>query len=100
MPLSKQKLIKDIIKLANERLTKKQKQILEYLLDNSNLTASKVVIKLKSSLKCSLSCVWNNLRVLAKAGLISFGNKNPVLLTPIGAIISKKLKGSDRNGKR
>ncbi|RLJ07026.1 MAG: hypothetical protein DRP13_04460 [Candidatus Aenigmatarchaeota archaeon] len=91
------KTIKVLIALARERLTKKQKLILRYLRDNhENITVTSLVPVLSEKLNCSESAVWNNLRSLRKASLVSYGCLDskgiPAKLTDFGEIVSRELE--------
>lgn len=91
-----------LLAIAQERLTQKQKLILNYLknsYDKTNVT--KLVPRLAKELNCSESAIWNNLNSLKKSLLICYGslqNKGAdVILTPVGKLISQN--GGKENGK-
>ena len=93
-----QELENSIIKLARERLTKKQKQILYYLHKNKEkINATNLVSKLSEELNCSKSTGWNNLNSLKRSSFLSFSSREnkgvPVELTKIGKIIIKSFGG-------
>jgi len=87
-----------LIALARERLTEKQKLILCYLRDNCENTAAitSLVPVLSEKLNCSESAVWNNLRSLRRASLITYGCLDskgiPAKLTEFGEIVSRELE--------
>ncbi|MBI2112209.1 hypothetical protein HYT52_01605 [Candidatus Woesearchaeota archaeon] len=85
-------LVKTLQLLAEERLTAKQKKILEYVsVMSDSVTVTSLVHTLTDVLRCSQSAVWNNLRPLKKAGILSYGDANrkgiPVKMTQIGRVI-------------
>ena len=90
-------LIKALQLLAEERLTAKQKNILGYISEISEpITVTRLVQTLTDVLHCSESAIWNNLRPLKKAGILSYGDANskgiPVKMTKIGRVISIHLR--------
>jgi|SRR3989344_8901461 len=90
-------LKKALIALAKERLTNKQKLILNYLKYNQcSLNITRIVGILAKELSCSKSAIWNNVNSLKKACLLDYGNLErrgiPVSLTENGLIISAALR--------
>ena len=69
--ISKSELNEILQKILNERLTKKQKAILEHLTYNKYESATRAVKNLSKLLNCSESCIWDNLNSLKRCGLIS-----------------------------
>ena len=91
-----------LLAIAKERLTKKQKLILEYLKNGWIKTnVSRLAPKLAKELNCSESAVWNNLNSLKRAFLVSYGDlKNKgadVTLTKVGNLILEN--GGTKNDK-
>ena len=83
MPIHHSKLILDCLeKTINERLTKKQKFILEFIRNHPIESITKLVKLVSHELNCSESCVWNNVNSLKKCGLIVNG-VNPVRISEI-----------------
>jgi len=82
-------LVESLKTLAEERLTQKQKFILLFLASlETKVNVTQLVGVLTEELDCSASAVWNNLKSLKRAGLVSFGSKNSkgklVRLTKVG----------------
>jgi hypothetical protein len=85
-----------LIAIAKERLTSKQKKILQYLyLNKSSNSVTYTVNILSANFLCSKTAVWNNIRSLRKAYLLLCGdlnNKNiPLNLTKPGLYIAENL---------
>lgn len=80
--------------VLNERLTKKQKYIISYLRQNEHENATQLVKIISSGLKCSDSCIWNNLNSLRQAGLVSSHN-GLVQLTGCAKLV--KINGGEKN---
>jgi len=91
-PVSYSTILNCLIKVAKQRLTAKQKIILEELRDNSK-NATQLVEHLANKLYCSKSALWNNLRELKETGLVSQNNGDACRLTQLGTIISQRLRG-------
>ncbi|HLC71415.1 MAG TPA: HTH domain-containing protein, partial [Candidatus Nanoarchaeia archaeon] len=86
--------------LCKERLTQKQKQILEYISSNQEeITITKLVDKLTVVLHCSHSTLWNNIRQLKRMEILqSHAKGSPIEITLIGKYISQKMKcGGDND---
>ena len=89
-----------LVALAAERLTQKQKAILHYLSLNAGQTnVTNLAQLLSTHLNCALSTVWNSLRALKSAKIISYGSKDskglPVSILPHAQIISEKISKGD-----
>ena len=84
-------LFEALAKLARERLTKKQKQILGFLSENGNLTSTALVRTLSKEMKCSRSAVWNNLNSLKHSGLVENEPHRPLKLTAIAGKILREV---------
>ena len=65
-------LLGTLTRICKERLTKKQKKILEFLLrsEENGITSTSLVRILSKEIKCSRSTLWNNLNQLKKCGLV------------------------------
>ncbi|MBS3052508.1 MAG: HTH domain-containing protein [Candidatus Aenigmarchaeota archaeon] len=63
-------LVECIRKLLENRLTKKQRNILQYLNENRDESVTRSVKNISYLLNCSQSCIWNNINSLKKCGLI------------------------------
>lgn len=92
--------VETLLAVGRERLTAKQKNILKFL--SSQGTADNVtnmVGILAQKMCCSKSAVWNNLKSLKRARLISFGcmkkRGDPVTLTKAGIMIANNLEVSN-----
>lgn len=88
-------LVNTLQLLAQERLTAKQKKILEYVSTLSDpVTVTKLVHTLTDVLHCSPSAVWNNLRPLKKARILEYGDVRrkglAVEITQIGKLLWRK----------
>lgn len=59
--------------MLDERLTKKQKFILEFVRTHEVENITKLVRMVSRELDCSESCVWNNVNSLKKCGLVVNG---------------------------
>jgi len=81
---------KVLCKLADERLTKKQKIIL--LKINGEKTLTKLVWELSKEIKCSKSGLWKNVNSLIRAGLLTQTVRVPARLTREGLIVKKYLE--------
>ena len=68
--------------MLDERLTKKQKFILEFVKNHKVGSITRLVKIISKDLGCSESCVWNNVNSLKKCGLIDNG-KGPVRVSEI-----------------
>ncbi|MBI1973589.1 hypothetical protein HYS54_02135 [Candidatus Micrarchaeota archaeon] len=82
--------------IAREALTQKQKIILSHLREVSGKTnVTRLVPTLASRLDCSKSSVWNQLRVLKRTSLVSYGSTSergvPATLTEAGWLVSKNI---------
>lgn len=87
------------IKLAETRLSKKQKQLLllaHKLLQHEKMTLNSLIEKISKELKMPPSTVKWNVNVLRKAGLLQGGNENnkglPACLTPGGKLLAQYLQ--------
>jgi len=81
-------------KVLDERLTKKQKFIIDFLKVNKTDNITRFVKILARELDCSESCVWNNVNSLKRCGLIVNGENRPVKLSEV----SKVVFGEESNG--
>ena len=84
---------------SRERLTSKQKRILQFIATNNKtrlLPVTPLALELFQALHCSETTVWNNLRQLKKIGIISYGDQRnkgiPVVITTLGKIIINGLE--------
>ena len=96
--ISTSDLINVIQSLAQERLTQKQRKIILYVRDSvERVPVTPLVQRLVEVLDCSETAVWNNLKQLKNSGIIMYGDSStkglPVLLTPIGLLITQSKKG-------
>ncbi len=80
------------LRIADERLTTKQKLILKRLL-TAKATSSCLARTLSKELGCSRTCIFNNLNQLKRCGLVKGKNGCPLRLTGSGLFVSKKLGG-------
>ncbi len=81
-------LLEVLVKLINERLTKKQKLIIDFLSKSENkFTATSLVRKLSKELNCSKSALWNNLQTLKKCGLLENKAGEAIKLSQISKIV-------------
>ena len=74
-------------KVLDERLTKKQKFIVEFLKINRADNITRLAKFLSQELNCSESCIWNNLNSLKRCGLVVNGNNRPVKLSDVSRIV-------------
>jgi Fe2+ or Zn2+ uptake regulation protein len=83
-----------IRKIIEERLTKKQKAILDFLSkeENQGKTLYKVVLELSKELNCSRSALYNNINSLKRCGLVANKEGRPLRLTKIGFLILEGLR--------
>jgi Fe2+ or Zn2+ uptake regulation protein len=91
-----------LVELGRERLTKKQKKILKFLIaERTKASVTRLVPIMSEKLECSQSAVWNNLLSLKKSHLVDFGSMEnrgrPVRLTESGLILARNLMG-DKEG--
>lgn len=89
-----------LVALASERLTRKQKAIVVYISTHAEpLNVTRLAVALSKHLNCSLSAVWNSLRSLKSAKIISYSSKAnkglPVHILSHAQIISEKLLKED-----
>ncbi|NCO97336.1 MAG: hypothetical protein COY38_01220 [Candidatus Aenigmarchaeota archaeon CG_4_10_14_0_8_um_filter_37_24] len=81
-------------KVLDERLTKKQKFIVEFLQVNRPDNITRLAKFLSQELDCSESCVWNNLNALKRCGLVVNGENRPVRLSDVCIVVFR----GDSNG--
>jgi len=91
--------------LAQERLTAKQKAILQYLCTSQEeLPVTRLVLKLKQELHCSETAVWNNLTQLKRIGILRYGDVQTkgllVKVTDNGKLICKNVQDDKEMTKR
>ena len=84
-PLLKEDLGSVIFRIALERLTKKQKHILSFIVSNP-CTPTRLSKVVSADLKCSRSAIFNNLHSLERAGLVEISRGTPVSLTHAGRL--------------
>ncbi|MBI4016673.1 MAG: hypothetical protein HY363_03190 [Candidatus Aenigmarchaeota archaeon] len=86
-----------LLRLSKERLTSKQKLILNILRQNTyKRPVTQIVAILAKELDCSLSAIWLNLNQLKRIQLVQYSSQNdkgkPVKLTPIGTWLARNMK--------
>ncbi|HLD04936.1 MAG TPA: hypothetical protein VJG90_04415 [Candidatus Nanoarchaeia archaeon] len=96
-PLDTEELKEALIKLVKARLTRKQKDVLIYLAEESPKTnVTRLVPILVGHLLCAPSTVWSNLNVLRTVGLVEFGDigtkGKPIQLTVLGRLVAQELR--------
>ncbi|MBI2580372.1 hypothetical protein HYV85_01040 [Candidatus Woesearchaeota archaeon] len=94
-----------LVALASERLTQKQKAIIVYIEAHAEpLNVTRLAAALSKHFDCSLSAVWNNLRSLKSARIISYSSKDnkglPVQILSHAQVISEKIREEDGKWKR
>ncbi len=96
-----EKLFLTLLKFAQERLTAKQKAILNILVYNPVLAkkpVTQVVGILNKELNSSLSTIWLNLNQLKRIQLVDYGSfkskGRPIKLTEIGKFLARNLNKS------
>ncbi len=82
--------------LVQERLTAKQKAILQYLcVSQEELPVTRLVVKLKQELHCSETALWNNLTQLKRMGILKYGDAQTkglqVKVTERGKLVCKNV---------
>lgn len=100
--IGKKDLLTTLELFCKERLTHKQKKIIEYSsISLEQIAVTKLVHHLAELLRCSRSAVWNNLRQLKRIGLLQFGDVTTkgaiVRLSPLGKLLAEKMQ-NDKNG--
>ena len=84
-----------LLNIAQEWLTRKQKLILQRLLNNHQ-PATPVVHLLANELNCSVSAVWRSLSQLKRLELVEYGSyetKGEMLkLTAVGTLLMEMMK--------
>ena len=92
--LSDGEVLDTLLALGRERLTRKQKCILEMLRESEcQMTTTRFVLLCSSSLGCSQTAVRNAVKSLRKAGVLEENRKGePLEMTPAGILISKHLE--------
>lgn len=83
--------------LVQERLTAKQKAILQYLcISQEELPVTRLVVKLKQELHCSETALWNNLTQLKRMGILKYGDAQTkglqVKVTEQGKLICRNIQ--------
>ena len=86
-----------LFKLVKARLTRKQKELLLYLVEQPIRTnVTRLVPILVGHLLCAPSTVWSNLNTLRAVGLVEFGDAGtkgkPIQLTKLGRLVSDQLR--------
>ena len=94
---SSETVLLTLLKVAQQRLTSKQKLILNSLrFIKTKRSVTKVVPILARELNCSLSAIWFSLNQLKRSQLVEFSSANnkglPVRLTPLGKWLARNLK--------
>ena len=74
LPICNSEILECLEKILEERLTKKQKFILDFVKNHKIETVTKLVKIISNELKCSESCVWNNINSLKRCGLLVNGS--------------------------
>ena len=91
--LDAEELRRALIKLVQARLTRKQKELLVFLGQNTaRVNVTRLVPILGAHLQCAPSTVWANLNVLKEIGLVEFGDietkGKPIRLTKLGELVT------------
>ena len=97
---STEEIIDVLRRLSQERLTAKQKKIIQYAGElNQDIPVTRLVNQLVDHLTCSKATVWNNLNQLKRIGILSYGDSTskglPVKITPLGKLISEEIGGKN-----
>lgn len=88
MPASIGLVLRSLISCARLRLNCKQKILICKICSDKRITC--LIEELADELKCSVGCLWGNLRELREIGLVD-GNS----LTELGEKVCINLKGGD-----
>jgi Fe2+ or Zn2+ uptake regulation protein len=96
-------LVETVQKIADERLTAKQKAIMKYVsVMVDEIAITKLVRRLMKMLACSETAVWNNVNQLRRIGVLEYGNVHtkgmPVRVTEVGRIVCENVMEVHENG--